>query len=62
MPADFPARILQPFQPQPAYNQFLNIMGKQNYDRSLSARDRNGMAVLYGAPSPLPGVHDKKVT
>ena len=44
---------LDTIEPQPAYSQFLNIMG-QVYYRTLSKLDRAGMALVYGNPSPLP--------
>ena len=44
---------LNTIEPQPAYSQFLNIMG-QVYYRTLSKLDRAGMEVVYGNPSPLP--------
>ena len=44
---------LDTIEPQPAYSQFLDIMG-QVYYRTLSKLDRAGMALVYGNPSPLP--------
>jgi hypothetical protein len=44
---------LDTIEPQPAYSQFLNIMGTVFY-RTLSKFDRAGMALVYGDPSPLP--------
>ena len=44
---------LDTIEPQPAYSQFLDIMG-QVYYRTLSKLDRAGMAAVYGNPSPLP--------
>jgi hypothetical protein len=44
---------LDTIEPQPAYSQFLDIMGQVWY-RTLSKLDRAGMAVVYGNPSPLP--------
>ena len=40
-------------EPQPAYSQFLDIMG-QVYYRPMSKLDRSAMALVYGNPSPLP--------
>ncbi|MBI3418260.1 MAG: hypothetical protein HY043_23465 [Verrucomicrobia bacterium] len=45
---------LDTIRPQPAYAQFLNIMGQQNWDRTLSTDDRTGMAAAYGVPATLP--------
>ncbi len=39
---------------QPAYAQYLNIIGAVS-DRTLSKLDRAGMAAVYGAASPAPG-------
>lgn len=44
---------LDTIEPQPAYSQFLDIIG-QVYYRTLSKLDRAGMALVYGNPSPLP--------
>jgi hypothetical protein len=44
---------LDTIEPQPAYSQFLDIMGEVYY-RTLSKLDRAGMAVVYGNPTPLP--------
>ncbi|HEU0208912.1 MAG TPA: M12 family metallopeptidase, partial [Candidatus Udaeobacter sp.] len=44
---------LDTIEPQPAYSQFLDIMG-QVYYRTLSKLDRAGMALVYGNASPLP--------
>ena len=44
---------LDTIEPQPAYSQFLDLIG-QVYYRTLSKLDRAGMALVYGNPSPLP--------
>ncbi len=41
-------------EPKPAYAQYLDLMGNQ-FDRVLSASDRNGMSAVYGAPAATPG-------
>jgi len=41
-------------EPQPAYSQYLNVMGQQ-FDPVLSASDRAGMAAIYGAGPLLTG-------
>jgi len=44
----FSSNTLDTIQTKPAYNQYINIMGRQ-FDPVLSTNDRAGMASIYGA-------------
>ncbi len=52
-PGSLDPALRDTIEPQPAYSQFLDIMGNVS-DRVLSKLDRSGMAALYGNPAILP--------